>query len=149
MPPNKSKSNPTYPTHPMVAVGAVVIHNHRVLLVKRNHPPNKDTWAIPGGKVELGETLQQAAEREIKEETNIIIKAKDPVYSFDVIERDSENQIRFHYVIIDLIAQYISGTPKAADDAANAGWISPYEMSILPVNPKTYLLLKEKFGFGS
>ena len=145
---NKSKSNLTYPTHPVVAVGAVVIHNHRVLLVKRNHPPNKDTWAIPGGKLELGETLQQAAEREIKEETGIIIKAKDPVYTFDVIERDSENQICFHYVIIDLIAHYISGTPKAEDDASDAGWISPYEMSTLSVNPNTYLLLKEKFGFG-
>jgi ADP-ribose pyrophosphatase len=148
MPPSKSKLNPTYPTHPVVAVGAVVIHNRRVLLVKRNHPPNKDTWAIPGGKVELGETLQQAAEREIKEETGVIIKAKDPVYTFDIIERDFEDQIRFHYVIIDLIASYISGTPKAADDAVRAGWITTREMSTLPINSKTYLLLKEKFGFG-
>jgi len=137
-----------YPKHPVVAVGAVVIHNQRVLLVKRKYPPNKNTWALPGGKVELGETLQQAAEREIIEETGITIKAEDPVYTFDAIEYDAENRIRFHYVIIDLKARYIDGILKASDDAADAGWISSKKMTTLPVNSMTRRLLKRKFGFG-
>jgi 8-oxo-dGTP diphosphatase len=137
-----------YPRHPVVAVGAVVIHKQRVLLVKRKYPPNKDTWAIPGGKVALGETLQQAAERELIEETGITIKAEDPVYTFDVVEYDTENRIRFHYVIIDLKARYIEGALKASDDAADAGWISSKTMTTLPVNSITRRLLKRKFGFG-
>jgi 8-oxo-dGTP diphosphatase len=146
--PSKAPPDYLYPKHPVVAVGAVVFHNQRVLLVKRNRSPNKNSWAIPGGKVELGETLQQAAEREILEEAGIVIKAEDPVYTFDVIEYDAENRLRFHYVIIDLKARYIDGSLKASDDAAAAGWISSKTMITLPVNPTTRQLLKRKFGFG-
>lgn len=145
---NKFHSNRAYPTYPIVAVGAVVIHADCVLLVKRSQPPSKDAWALPGGKVELGETLQQAAEREIWEETGIIIKARDPVYTFDVIEYDAEKRLRFHYVIVDLAAQYISGTPVASDDAAGARWVFAAELANLPVNAATLYLLKEKFGFS-
>jgi 8-oxo-dGTP diphosphatase len=148
MTPSKALPDLFYPTHPVVAVGAVVIHNQRVLLVKRKYPPNQNSWAIPGGKVKLGETLQQAAEREIIEETGITIKAEDPVYTFDAIEYDAENRIRFHYVIIDLKARFIDGILNASDDAADAGWISSKTMTTLSVNPITRRLLKKKFGFG-
>jgi len=124
-------SNPTakpenrYPGHPRVAVGAFVFKDNRVLLVRRANPPSEDLWAIPGGKVRLGESLKDAAEREIKEETGISIRAQEPVFTFDHIERDGDDRIRFHYVIVDLKADYISGQPRPGDDALEARWISP------------------------
>ena len=79
----------------LVAVGAVVIKDGAILLVKRGQAPSSGKWAIPGGSVELGETLQQAAEREIREETGLRIRAEQPVFTFDVIERDRHLWIAF------------------------------------------------------
>lgn len=132
----------------MAAVGAVVLKEDAVLLVKRRQPPNEGLWAIPGGSVELGETLQQAAEREILEETNITIRAGAPIYSFDVIDRDPDNRVRYHYVIADLIADYVAGDPLPHDDAVEARWISSAELERLPVSSTTVDLLKTKLGFG-
>ncbi len=143
-----SKQKNDYPDNPRVAVGAVVFSNDRVLLVRRGHPPSEDLWAIPGGSVEIGETLQEAAEREILEETGITIRAGQPVYTFDAIERDDAGKIRFHYVIIDLGADYISGDPIAGDDALEARWVTAQEIVELQVSPPTLKLLKGKFRFG-
>ena len=137
-----------YPTSPQSAVGAVVIHDDRVLLVKRGKPPGKGLWAIPGGRIELGETLQEAAEREIKEETGVIIQAKSPVYTFDVINRDQEGRIRFHYVIVDLMADYVSGKPDPQSDACEARWISAHELDRLQVSRTTRRVLREVIRFG-
>ncbi len=138
----------SYPDQPRVAVGAIVFKNDTVLLVRRGKPPAEDLWAIPGGRVEIGETLQEAAEREILEETGVAIRALEPVYTFDVIDRDAEGRARFHYVIVDLTADYISGTPRAGDDASAARWVSSQEMASMKVSPKTRQLLKEQFNFG-
>ncbi len=138
----------TYPDFPRVAVGAVVFHENKVLLVLRGKPPAEGVWAIPGGSVNLGETLQAAAEREIYEETGIRIKAGDPVLTFDAIEKDDTGAVRFHYVITDLAARYVSGTPHSGDDALDARWFSPEELAAVNVNPKTQELLAERFGFG-
>lgn len=133
-----------YPTIPQVAVGAVVIHEQSILLIQRLHAPNQGLWAIPGGKVELGETLQQAAEREILEETGVVIHAKEPCYTFDYIERDPANKIGFHYVIIDLFADFISGSPQAQSDAKAAAWIKFTELSALAMTTSTRELLLDK-----
>jgi 8-oxo-dGTP diphosphatase len=136
-----------YPIHPRVAVGAVVIHDRRVLLVKRRQPPAKDTWAIPGGSVLLGETLQAAAQREIMEETGLKIRAGEPVLTFELIERDPDGRVRFHYVIVDLIAQYLGGDITAGDDVSDARFVSAAEMAHIHVNPRTRRLLESHFGF--
>ena len=101
-----------YPDKPQVAVGAIVINDGRVLLVKRSQPPSKGLWAIPGGRVELGETLKQAAEREIIEETGLTIRAGDPVYTFSyrLIQRGSN---------IGPYSRYESNHPKYIDDNSN------------------------------
>ena len=138
-----------YPDHPRVAVGAVVFKEGRVLLVRRGQPPAEDLWAIPGGSVEIGETLQHAAEREIWEETGIRIRAARPIYIFDVIERDENEGIRFHYVIVDLSAEYMSGELSAGDDAVEARWVSAEEIAELALNASTLKLLKYKFHFGT
>jgi 8-oxo-dGTP diphosphatase len=131
-----------YPRHPRPAVGALVIRDGRVLLVKRGRPPAQGQWAIPGGNIELGETLQQAAQREILEETGITIKAGQPVCTFDAIVRDRDGAIAFHYVIVDLAAEFVSGTLRCADDAEDARWVAAPELTRLDVSPRTRELLK-------
>jgi len=143
-----STSASIYPDRPRAAAGAIVFKENRVLLVLRGQPPAEKMWAVPGGSVELGETLQQAAEREVYEETGIVIQAGEPVFTFNSIVRDDSGQIQFHYVIVDLIADYVSGEPKAGDDALDARWVSAQEMKSLNVNSKTKELLRDHFGFG-
>ena len=134
-----------YPSAPRVAVGALVVRAGRVLLVQRGKPPSEGLWAIPGGSVRLGERLQAAAEREILEETGIVIRAGEPLFTFDVIHRDPDGTIRFHYVIIDVAGEYVSGSPAPGDDAADAAWVSPGELSALDMAPVTRRFLLEHF----
>ena len=130
---------------PQVAVGAVVVKEGKILLVKRKKPPSKGQWAIPGGSVKLGETLKEATEREIREETGLRIKAKKPVYTFDVIERDEEGRVRFHYVIVDLVADLLGGELHPSDDAEDAAWFSPDEIDQAGINESTRAFLHEFF----
>ena len=143
-----SASDTRYPPVPRVAVGALVIKAGAVLLVKRGKAPSDGKWAIPGGSVELGETLQQAAEREIFEETGIRIRAAEPVYTFDFIERNRHGSVRFHYVIIDLSAEYLSGNIKPGDDADQAAWIPFAELKDLDMNTTTRTFLAEYLQKG-
>jgi 8-oxo-dGTP diphosphatase len=143
----KSMNGGRYPDRPRVAVGAVVFKEGKVLLVLRGKPPAESQWAIPGGCVELGETLQEAAQREILEETGIVIRAGKPVYTFDVVEQDKNGGIRFHYVIVDLAAEYISGEIRAGDDAADVKWLSSEDLQYRNVSATTRKLLKQHYGF--
>jgi ADP-ribose pyrophosphatase len=132
-----------------VAVGAVVFNKNRVLLVRRGQAPSERLWAIPGGRVELGESLREAAQREVEEETGVTVQAGDPIYAFDLIERDQAGRVRFHYVIIDLTADYVKGELRAGDDACDVRWVSSEEIRSLPISEKTRQLLRERFGFGT
>ncbi|VFM95648.1 MAG: ADP-ribose pyrophosphatase [Candidatus Kentron sp. G] len=133
-----------YPTQPIPAVGAVVFKDRSVLLVRRSQPPNQGLWAIPGGRIRLGETLRMAAEREIWEETGVRVLARHPIYIFDVIDRDEEGRVRYHYVITDLLADYLAGSPTAGDDALEARWITSEELDSLPMSEETMKLLRGK-----
>ncbi len=131
------ESNRFYPVEPRVGVGAITIKNGKVLLVKRGMEPGKGLWAIPGGMLKLGETLQKCAAREILEETGITVKVGECVYVFDFIEQDSEGKIKIHYVIVDFAAEYIAGEPRGADDALEARWLSAEDLLELPVSRNT------------
>ena len=131
----------------MVKCSTCFEREDRVLLVRRGKPPAKGQWAIPGGSLELGETLQEAAEREIREETGIVIRAGDPFYTFDTVVRDDAGRVQFHYVIVDLMAEYVSGEVKAGDDAKDARWASPREIANLDISPATLRLLCQDLGF--
>jgi len=131
---------------PKLAVGAVVYHDGGVLLVRRGKPPRVGKWALPGGSVEPGETLKQAVEREIREETGVLVRAGEVVHVFEYIERDAADSLRFHYVIVDLMADYLQGEPQAADDASDARWFRVADLSEYDVDRETLYLLQEKLG---
>lgn len=137
-----------YPDHPRVGVGAVVLRKGCILLVRRGVAPALECWAIPGGGLRIGETLQEGAEREIREETGVVIRAGEPIFTCDSLIRDGEGRIRFHYVIVDMAADYVSGEVRAADDALDARWVSPAELRDLTVTKSTLKLLGQ-IGFLS
>ena len=141
-------STAEYPDSPQIAVGAIVIRDNKILLVKRSLPPGKGLWAIPGGRVELGETLQKAAEREVREETGVTVRAGNPVYTFDLLEQDDAERIRYHYVIVDLVADYVTGEPNPGDDACEARWVTSKELQDLPVSQTTREVLRKTVLFG-
>jgi len=140
------QSGNLYPLAPRVGIGAITIHKGRILLVKRGAEPSRGLWAIPGGTLELGETMQECAAREILEETGIIIRVGACIYVFDFLERDAEGKIKFHFVIVDFAGEYVSGEPKGADDADEARFVAPEELKELPVAKNTLKALKE-IGF--
>ncbi len=132
-----------------LGVGAVVFKDDAVLLVKRKNPPNKDQWAIPGGKVHFCEPLKSAVAREILEETGIVIEVLEPIFTFEVIltkEEETESG-PVHYVVIDFAANYHSGEVCAADDAKIASWVKREEYRKLDINQETKALLQDKFNF--
>ncbi len=107
---------------PVVGVGVVVLRGGDVLLVRRGEPPRKDQWSIPGGKQERGETVRDAAHREIREETGVEVALIGLVDVVDGIRRDDAGAAISHYTLIDFAAEWVSGEPVAGDDAAEARW---------------------------
>ena len=136
-----------YPASARVAVGALVLHEGRVLLVERDQPPAEGTWALPGGSVELGESLVEAAEREVLEETGVVVRAGAVVHVFDAVVRDDDGRVRFHYVIVDLDCEYVSGTVRAGAEARDARFVSPQELAGLRSNRDTVELLRRRTSF--
>ncbi len=140
-------ANTQYPDAPRVAVGGVVLYQNKVLLVLRGQPPSEGKWAIPGGSVNLGETLQAAAEREVFEETGLRVKAGEVIFAFDTLVRDEAGRVKYHYVILDLRAEPLDGnqTPIPGDDARDAGWFSLEEIAALdtPVTETTQALVQK------
>jgi ADP-ribose pyrophosphatase len=132
-----------YPESPRVAIGGVVFKDGGVLLVRRAKPPAFGEWAIPGGSVELGETLKQAVEREVREETGITVRAGEICYTFEAVKRDDNGRVQFHYVIIDLLAEYLSGEPSPASDVTEAAWLTCSDLADRPVNASTLELLRQ------
>jgi 8-oxo-dGTP diphosphatase len=143
----KSAYNENAPLLPRVAVGAVIKHEGRYLLVKRANSPSRGRWSIPGGKIKPGETMQEAAEREVLEETGLTVKALEPpVMVFDLIERNQDQSIRFHYVIVNLMAVYISGDPVPGSDALEVAWAGVDELDGYNLSVRTLELLKRGLG---
>jgi len=116
-------SDREYPTRPVVAVGAIILSDDRILLVKRKNPPGQGLWTIPGGAVELGETIKDALKREVREETGLEIEIIKPIEIVDEIVRDESGKIRFHYVIIDFLVKPVGGELCASSDVLDAEWV--------------------------
>ncbi len=118
-----------YPDRPIVGVGAVIIEDGRVLLVRRAHPPLAGKWSLPGGMVELGETLRSAAEREAREETGLIVKASDVVEVLDRIIPGEDGSVQYHYVLVDFLCRRTGGALQAGGDASEVAWAKPDELA--------------------
>jgi 8-oxo-dGTP diphosphatase len=131
-----------YPDHPLVGVGAIIVDAGRVALIKRGKPPLLGEWSIPGGMLELGETVRQGAEREALEETGLVVRATELLGVFDRVVLDEEKQCQYHYVLIDFLCERISGDLRAAADAADALWFTPRELTKLPLPEDTAKVIR-------
>lgn len=143
-----SHSSPTSPSPdipreyrdaPLVGVGALIwrADTGQVLLVQRSREPSLGMWALPGGLVEIGETLADALVREVAEETGLTVRPGPFIGSFEPILRDDEGRVRFHYVVLDYLALWEAGVPQAGDDAGAVGWFAPDALDALPMSPAT------------
>jgi 8-oxo-dGTP diphosphatase len=131
--------------HPVVGVGAVVIHEGKVLLIQRGKEPLRGRWMIPGGTVEVGETLEEALVREVAEETSLTVAPRRLLGVFDRIERRN-GSIDFHYVIVDYLCRFVSGTLKAGSDALAARFATLEELPELDLPDKALHVIVDGFG---
>jgi len=134
-----------YPETPFVGVGAIIIEDDRVALVRRGQAPLKGKWSIPGGVLEVGETLRAAAEREVREETGLEVEIGELLGVFDRVVPDEEGQIRYHYVLIDFLCRRVSGRLRAGDDAEDADWFQAAELDELGLAPETRKVILKGF----
>jgi len=118
-----------YPSAPMVGVGAIIVDEGRVVLVKRGHLPMLGEWSIPGGAVELGETVREAVIREAREETGLEVEPVALVGVFDRVIREENGSVRFHYVLVDYYCRRVGGELCAGSDCDDARWFSPEEVA--------------------
>lgn len=113
-----------FPERPVVGVGAVIVDGHRVVLVKRAHEPLKGEWSLPGGSVEVGETLEEAVAREVREETGLVVRVGPLLDVFDRIHRGRDERVEYHFVLLDYRCTVLSGTLTHGSDASDACWAS-------------------------
>ena len=131
-----------YPERPIVGVGAVIVDEGRVLIVRRGNEPLKGEWSIPGGAVELGETLEAACAREVREETGLEVDVGPMIDVFDRIRLDASGRARFHYVLVDFVCRPVGGTLACATDAVDATWASLVELAAHGVQPETIAVIE-------
>ena len=135
-----------YPSAPLIGVGVVVFNEKKqVVLIKRGNEPKKGLWAIPGGTLELGEKVSEAAIREIREECDINIELRDLLGVVDLILKDSAGKVQYHYVLIDYLAQYSGGELKPQSDVSDAGWFYQNELEKLDIPEITLKVLDKAF----
>jgi 8-oxo-dGTP diphosphatase len=127
-----------YPDRPVTGVGSVVFRNNSVLLIRRGNPPLKDTWSLPGGAVRQGEELGQAVKREIREECGIEIELHDLITLFEYIEHDEKGCVRYHYIVFDFAAEYLSGRLEHSSDAHDARWVPINRLNEYPLTTAVY-----------
>jgi mutator protein MutT len=134
-----------YPDRPLVGVGAIIIDHGRVLLVKRGHAPLAGEWSIPGGVLELGETLRQAAVREVREETCLTVETADLLGVYDRVLRDPAQRTLYHYVLVDFLCRRVAGEAQAAGDAEQVRWCTLAEAGALSLPEDTAEVIRLGF----
>lgn len=132
-----------YPSSPVVGVAAVVLSGDGVLLTLRGNEPSKGRWGLPGGVVELGETVEDALIREVKEETGVLIEPSRLLSVFDSIVRDEDHKVRYHYVLCEYLCSVVGGALLASSDAMDVRWVPLGELCSIEMNPGTRRFIKK------
>jgi ADP-ribose pyrophosphatase YjhB (NUDIX family) len=117
-----------YHDHPLIGAGILAIENGKVLLIKRGNEPNKGLWSIPGGLVKLGESPEEAAIREFKEETGLNAIIEKLLGIFNIVIKDNEGKIKYHYIVVDYLGKVIGGELKPGSDVLDAKWFDISEL---------------------
>jgi len=118
----------SYPDHPIIGVGAVIVDDGRVLLVRRGTEPLKGEWSVPGGMLELGEKLRDGVRREVLEETGLVVEPGEVLDVFDSIFNDDAGRTEYHYVLIDYLCRPVSGEAKAGTDVSEVRWVAESDL---------------------
>lgn len=134
-----------YPERPVVGVGGVVIADGRALLIRRGHPPLEGEWSIPGGTLELGETMLDAVRRELAEETGMEVRVGELIEAFERIFPDGQGQPQYHFVILDYLCEPIRGTAQAGSDVTDVAWAAESELPKYSLTPTATRVLKKAF----
>jgi len=134
-----------YPDVPLVGVGSIIVKDGRVALIKRGHAPLMGEWSIPGGVMEIGETVREAAVREAREETGLEVVTEELLGVFDRVIRDDAGKVRYHYVLIDFLCSSASDAVSAAGDADDCRWFTPAEVRRLPLPKDTAEVIRLGF----
>ena len=137
-----------YPKAPLVGVGAVVIREGKILLVRHAVPPGIGKWSVPGGLVEVGETLSQACVRETEEETGIKSEVLELINVFDIIDRDDDAKTKYHYVLVAFLAKPVGGTEKMNGECTDMKWVTHTEAKTMDLTRTAKRTLDELFGAG-
>ena len=126
-----------YPDNPLVGVGAVIVQNGRVLLIRRGQAPLLGEWSLPGGVLECGETLREGVVREAHEETGLLVKVVEMLGVYERVTRADDGRVRYHYVLIDFLCQPVAGDLVAGSDAADVRWFAAGELDALALPQDT------------
>ena len=138
-----------YPARPIVGVGTVVMDSDMVLMIKRGKPPRQGSWSLPGGAQELGETIREAARREVREETGLQIEIFGLIDVVDSVRSDADDKIEYHYTLIDLAGYSVGGTLMAGGDAQDCRWFTRTEINAMDIWSETKRIISlavDKFG---
>ncbi len=137
-----------YPTRPIPAVGVVIIRGEQVLLIRRGKPPNQGGWSLPGGGIEVGETTRDAARRELREELGIEVELRGIVEATDVIQRDGEGRVQYHYVIVDFLGVHPRGEIIPGDDVLDARWAPAGELDLFDLPEFTRKVIRQAYAIA-
>jgi ADP-ribose pyrophosphatase YjhB (NUDIX family) len=138
-----NKSSRRYPERPILGIGAIVVNDDKVLLIERGHDPLKGEWSLPGGAVEVGESLQDAVRREVLEETGLEVEPLSVVEIFERIMPDREGRVEYHYVLVDYLCKLIGGRLGAASDVSRAEWVPRSELRNYRITEGTLAVIEK------
>ena len=136
-------SHRLYPDRPIVGVGILIEQGGKFLLIKRGAEPDAGMWTVPGGLVEVGERVRDAAVREALEETGLQVEVVDRIGVVDKIVRDDEGRVRYHFIIVQLLARVLAGEAVAMDDAVEARWVELADFPGIDLTPSFKEFLRE------